>query len=170
MRFVRSAGLWFVVVALLGFGSAFAADKKIKPGDGFVYGSVTIVSSNYSGYRLYLRNITTDKRVAVLLDSTSTGRSNYRFAKSLAPGRYFVEAAGSPRVGWENSLTDKSKFFDVGENTAVYIGHWTLLMTTQGTRYTVDYDNDEFLRIGESADVKQATMRKGVLGVAAPTQ
>lgn len=166
----RPALSWIFAMSMLWVVDARAADRKIKPGDGFVFGSVTIVSSNYSGYRLYLRNIATDKRVAVLLDSTSTGRSNYRFAKSLKPGRYFVEAAGSPRVGWENSLTDESKFFDVSENTAVYLGHWTLLMTTQGTRYTVDYDNDEFLRIGESADVRQATMRKGLLGVAAPAQ
>jgi hypothetical protein len=47
---------------------------------------------------------------------------------------------------------------------AVYIGHWSLLMDTRGTRYTVDYDMHEFLDIGSKADVKNATMRKGLLG------
>lgn len=167
---VSAVARWsFAVLLLAGFG-AHAADTKIRQGEGLVFGSVTIVSANYSGYRLYLRNLETGKRVAVVLDSMSTGRSRYRFAKSIKPGRYFVEAAGSPRVDWENSLTDSSKFFDVSENTAVYIGHWTLLMATQGTRYTVDYDMVEFLAIGDLADVKNAIMRKGLLGVAAPAQ
>lgn len=160
--------LRFVVLAALAFSSAAAValDKKIKPGEGMVFGYATLhVTGAARSYKLYLREVTTGKRVAVPLDSLRTADVNFHFAKSLKPGRYYFETAMSPQVEWENTITDKSQFFDVAENQAVYVGKWNLEFRPKGTRYDIAYPAHVARSILEKVKgIEEHQVRKGVLG------
>jgi hypothetical protein len=158
--------LAWILTLLLASPAAWAMDKKIKSGEGLVFGYVTLHAPvGGAGYRLYLREVTTGKRVALPLDGVRAGGQDYRFAQSIKPGRYFFETAMAPHVEWENVITDKSKFFDVAEDTAVYLGKWTLLLTPKQTRYDIAYPGHVARSILEKIKgVTPAQIRKGVLG------